>query len=255
MYMKSSSQRELIVVHSSDLHLGTDSAFEGQGSDPMCALRRVLAVAGEERADLVLLAGDTFDHNRQPAEVIEQTVRVMGAFDAPIVILPGNHDPLTPDSVYRRPEFVTPANVSVMGLTVNQRADFPLLGLEVWGRAHVDYADMWPLCEPCPRSMRWRLAVAHGHYVDEPHQPGRLLGSWLIRDADLSAADADYIALGHWNRPARVGNGGTRAYYSGCPDFAGTVNVVRFRSEGSVEVVRTPVPAPAKSLSIEVVAG
>ena len=247
--MNNTLQRDLVVVHSSDLHLGTDSNFSPQSSDPMTPLRLVLQVAEEERADLVLLAGDTFDHNRQPAHLIEQTVQVLGEFGAPIVILPGNHDPLTPDSVYRRAEFVTPANVSVLGLTVNEKAEFPALGLEVWGRAHIDYLDMSPLHAPAPRSTRWRVTAVHGHYVDEPDEPGRLLGSWLIRRQDLVDTDADYVALGHWNRSVRVGDEQVNAYYSGSPDLAGTVNVVRLRSDGAVEVTQKTLPTttPADS--------
>ena len=63
--------------------------------------------------------------------------------------------------------------------------------------------------------------------------------SWLISNADIEAARADYLALGHWNRAARVGTRVTvPAYYSGSPDLAKTVNVVRLRGNGAVEVMR-----------------
>ena len=45
---------------------------------------------------------------------------------------------------------------------------------------------------------------------------------------------SDYVALGHWNRAVRVGNGAVPAYYSGSPDLARTVNVVRLKATGSV---------------------
>ena len=238
--MTMNPQHDVVVVHSSDLHLGTDSMFSPYASDPLVLLRGVLEVAAAVGADLVVLAGDTFDHNRQPSELLDYTARVLGEYGAPIVILPGNHDPLTPDSVYRRPEFAIPANVCVLGLTVDEIVEFPRLGLEVWGRAHADYADMSPLRDPSPRAMRWRLAAAHGHYVDESAEPGRLLGSWLIRRNDLIATDADYVALGHWNRGVRVSDDGVNAYYSGSPDFTGTVNVVRLCQSGAVEVTHEP---------------
>ncbi len=56
--------------------------------------------------------------------------------------------------------------------------------------------------------------------------------SWLIGDAEIAATGADYVALGHWNRAARVGNGAVPAYYSGSPEYAGTVNVVRMSEAG-----------------------
>jgi len=239
--MSGASQREVVLVHSLDLHLGADSSFGASySSDQLSVLHRVLAAATAVGADLVLLVGDTFDHNRQPAELVDRAARTMGEFSAPIVILPGNHDPLTPDSVYHRAELAAASNVCVLGLTVGEAVVFPKLDLEVWGRAHLDYFDMSPLEKPRSRSTRWQLAAAHGHYVEEPDEPGRLLGSWLIRREELLATGADYVALGHWNRAARVGDEQVNAYYSGSPDLAGTVNVVRLRQDGSVEVTRAP---------------
>ncbi|MGH7833974.1 MAG: metallophosphoesterase family protein, partial [Candidatus Binatia bacterium] len=190
--------------------------------------------------DVVVLAGDTFDHNRQPVELVDRIAESMEYFRAPIVILPGNHDPLTPDSVYRNSSMSAARNVCILGLTVDDAVVFPEFDLEIWGRAHFDYLDMSPLDNPRSRSTRWQVAAAHGHYVEEPKECGRLLGSWLIRREELLATGVDYVALGHWNRAARVGDDGIHAYYSGCPDYAGTINVVRLRADGAVEVSRAP---------------
>ena len=163
-----SEAREVLIVHTSDLHLGADSVLTDDVSGNVPVLEQVLSTARAQQADLVILAGDTFDHNRQRARVLEEVSEVMADAGLPIVILPGNHDPLTPDSVYRRSEFGNAGNVHVLGLTA-ERSDFPELDLEVWGRPHVDYLDMMPLPEPPERRTRWQLAVAHGHYVeDEP---------------------------------------------------------------------------------------
>jgi DNA repair exonuclease SbcCD nuclease subunit len=245
--MSDSLKRDVVLVHSSDLHLSADSSLGLAGlPDPWSVLRDVLAAAAAARADLVVLAGDTFDHNRQPPAFIDGALQIMREFGAPVVILPGNHDPLTPDSVYRRADLSSTSNVCVLGLTVEERVAFPDLGLEIWGRAHKDYFDMSPLSGARSRGMRWRLAAAHGHYVEERDEPGRFLGSWLIRRQDLVATGADYVALGHWNRAARVGEGDIHAYYSGSPEYAGTVNVVRLRQNGTVEVTLAPVGRSAR---------
>lgn len=246
------SYRDVVLVHSSDLHLGTDSSFGPPGSaDRLSVLSEVLETATAVGADLLVLAGDTFDHNRQPSELLEQVARTMGEFPAPIVILPGNHDPLTSNSVYRRAELTDIPNICVLGLTVGEAAVFPRLGLKVCGKAHLDYSDMSPLPKSLDRSTRWQLAAAHGHYVEEPEEPGRLLGSWLIRREELRATGADYVALGHWNRPARVGDRHIHAYYSGSPDYAGTVNVVRLQSNGAVEVTLAPLRSSASQPASE----
>jgi hypothetical protein len=56
----------------------------------------------------------------------------------------------------------------------------------------------------------------------------------------IAATAADYLALGHWDRPVRVGNGVVPAYYSGSPDLAETVNLVRLTAAGEVVVTREP---------------
>jgi len=116
---------------------------------------------------------------------------------------------------------------------------FPEFDMEIWGHAHVDYGNMVPLRDPRPKTARWHIALAHGHYEDDGAVP--LRPSWLISNAELDATEADYIALGHWNRAAQVGTGKVQGYYSGSPDLAKTVNVVRLTHNGDVEVTRAPI--------------
>lgn len=228
------SQREVVIVHSSDLHLGTDDSFSDK--DRLEVLPKVLAAAAETNADIVLLAGDSFDNHRQPIEILERATDMLRDYAKPVVILPGNHDPLTPDSVYRRGGLGFIDNVSILGLNVGEAVLFSQFELEIWGHAHFDYMDMSPLANPRLRTTRWQLAAAHGHYVDEVRDPNRLIGSWLIHREELLATGSDYVALGHWNQSTAVGNGAIAAHYSGSPEYTGTVNVVRLRTDGTVEV-------------------
>ncbi|MGH7826682.1 MAG: metallophosphoesterase family protein [Candidatus Binatia bacterium] len=230
---------QAIVVHSSDLHVGIDDSFDPQRTfGSLSVLKKVLTAASDVAADVVVLAGDTFDNHRQPTELLERAGEILRDYQHPVVILPGNHDPLTPDSVYRRAGLAAISNVSILGLNVDGGMTFPELELEIWGRPHIDYTDMSPLANPRPRTTRWQLAAAHGHYVDEPRDPHRLMGSWLIHHDEIVATGADYVALGHWNQSTPVGNGQVIAHYSGSPEYAGSVNVVRLKPDGTVDVSR-----------------
>ena len=62
--------------------------------------------------------------------------------------------------------------------------------------------------------------------------------SWVFGDEEIAATSADYLALGHWDRAARVGDGIVPAYYSGSPHLARTVNLVRLTGAGEVVVTR-----------------
>jgi hypothetical protein len=49
----------------------------------------------------------------------------------------------------------------------------------------------------------------------------------------------------------KVGNGGVVAYYSGSPEYTGTVNTVRLRPDGEVVVARTPLDITRDPFSTE----
>jgi DNA repair exonuclease SbcCD nuclease subunit len=230
----------LTIVHSSDLHVDDDRIASAHDGDGTAGLAAVLACARAAGADIVLLAGDTFDNNRVPSRVIDRAGRLLADAAIPVVILPGNHDPALPDCVYVRGGYANIPNVAVLGITHDEAVAFPAQALEIWGHPHLDYENMAPLRGPRPRSTRWQVAVAHGHY-EPPHSLATpLRPSWLFSDDAIAATQADYLALGHWDRAARVGNGVVPAYYSGSPELAQTVNIIRLTASGQIAVTREP---------------
>jgi len=235
-----SAARAVVVVHSSDLHVDHDYTARLHGGDGTAGLACVLSAARNIGADVVILAGDTFDHHRLPPDLIARAARVIAAAALPVVVLPGNHDPAVGDAIYRSEALATVKNLHVIGVTHDAAVVFPKLSLEVWGRAHRDYADMIPLESVPPRRTRWQIAMAHGHYDPAADRSGGPRPSWLISDEEIAGTGADYVALGHWNRAARVGNGAVPAYYSGSPEYSGAVNVVRLSEADGVVVTRAP---------------
>jgi DNA repair exonuclease SbcCD nuclease subunit len=235
------SAAEVRLVHSSDLHVDDERVAALNGGDGTKGLGAVLATARALAADIVLLAGDTFDNHQVMSATIDRAARLIADAGLPVVILPGNHDPATPDSIYRRGGFDRIANLAILGITHDRAVPFPLHGLEIWGNAHRDYMDMVPLRDPPPRAARWHIAMGHGHYEPPETWHNPLRPSWLISDAMIAATGADYLALGHWDRAAQVGCGAIPAYYSGAPHHVDTVNSVRLTASGEVAVSREKV--------------
>ena len=200
----------------------------------------MLTTARALGADIVLLAGDTFENNHLGAAMIGRVGALLADAGASILILPGNHDPALPDSVFVRGRFDLIPNVSILGVTHDEAVCFPDSDLEIWGHAHRDYFDMAPLRGPRPRSTQWQVAMAHGHYEPPETRAYPLRPSWIFSDEEIAATGADYLALGHWDRPMRVGNGVVPAFYSGSPELARTVNLVRLTAGGDVVVTREP---------------
>jgi DNA repair exonuclease SbcCD nuclease subunit len=235
----SADQRPLVLAHSSDVHLGDDSLLD-PAPDRLVALRQIIATAEAAEAHVLLLAGDTFDNLRLPQAFLDSVRDVLAATQLDIVILPGNHDPLLDDSVYARGKFHQLANVAVIGPS-GDCVSFAQYELGIWGRAHVDYGDMRPLADPPGRTRRWNVVMAHGHYVDDSAGSDRhQLRRWRISRQEIEATQADYLALGHWNRPVEVATSPVPAWYSGSPQLAKTINIIRLADDQSAHVSRRP---------------
>jgi len=249
-YRRSRSERhprsEICIAHSSDLHVDHDHTARRHGGDGAAGLACVLAAARAASADAVVLAGDTFESHRVPQELVMRAAQIIAQAALPVVLLPGNHDPAVPEAVYRHSPLAGIENLHILGVTHEEAVLFDHLELEIWGRAHRSYLDMIPFERLRPRCSRWQIAVAHGHYQPHPDRGTRPRPGWLIGDEEIAATGADYVALGHWNRCAMVGDGSVPAYYSGAPDYAGTINLVHLGAGGArvsrlaLEIAREP---------------
>jgi DNA repair exonuclease SbcCD nuclease subunit len=235
MVNNSEESNEIRLVHSSDIHVDEGRIAMHDGAAKLAV---VLSTARRLRADIVLLAGDTFETNQLSRPVIDRAGSLFADAGLPIVVLPGNHDPALPDSVYAKGKYDQIPNLAILGVTHEMSVMFAEFDIEIWGYAHRDYFDMAPLRGPWPRSTRWQVAIGHGHYEPPATRATPLRPSWVFGDEEIAATGADYLALGHWDRPMEVSNGSVPAYYCGSPELAQTVNLVRLTLAGEVLVTR-----------------
>ena len=105
------------LLHAADLHL--DSPFAGLPPEQAAARRlqarqllellpRLCRRAG---CRLVLLAGDLFDTGAVYRDTVDQLRQALAECPAQVFIAPGNHDPMGPNSPYRR--YVWPSQVHI----------------------------------------------------------------------------------------------------------------------------------------------
>src|SRR3954447_23110776 len=95
--------RDIVVVHTSDIHVDHVYTAQVHGGDGAGRLASVLDAARKMSADVVLLAGDTFDCHRLPAALVDRAADVIATAELPVVLLPGNHDPAVSDAVFHYP--------------------------------------------------------------------------------------------------------------------------------------------------------
>ncbi len=214
-------------VHTADWQLGMTRHFLAGEAQPRYSAARRDAVAGlgslaaDVGAELVVVAGDVFEHNQLAPQVISQSLEAMRAIKVPVYLLPGNHDPLDAASVYTSALFRAecPTNVHVLDRPGAHEIRPGLQIVAAPWRSKAPTTDLVAdVLDGLPADGVIRVLVAHGG-VDvldpDPTKPSliRLAG---IENA-LTRGAVHYVALGDKHSVTEVGSSG-RAWYSGSPE-------------------------------------
>ncbi|MDH6244509.1 exonuclease SbcCD subunit D [Mycobacterium sp. OTB74] len=212
-------------VHTADWQLGMTRHFLNGEAQPRYsaarrdAVARLGAVCAEVGAEFVVVAGDVFEHNQLDPREVSLSLEAMRSIKVPVFLLPGNHDPLDPSSVYTSALFLAecPVNVVVLDGVHQLRPGVEIIGApwrskapttDLTGGAVAHLAD----------DGTTRIVVGHGG-VDvldpDPDKPS------VIRLDEVEAAvrrgAVHYVALGDKHSRTEVGSTG-RVWYSGAPE-------------------------------------
>ena len=208
------------LAHCSDIHLDSDYYGGDWNRDRSHRDRAIFdALLDAIRAgqpDLMLLAGDLFDHNRASVDTVEWACERLAALPFPVVMIPGNHDCLAENAVYHRHDFAA-AGLHLLLDPAGQTLTLRELGVAVWGRGLVDHhPGHRPLADlpGRPDPDLWYLGLAHGVHVPAA---GESRNSSPIHAHEIEQAEFDYLALGHIHCARDVSAGTTPAWYSGAP--------------------------------------
>jgi len=97
------------------------------------AFRRFVDLALELRVDAVTIGGDLYEHERSTLDTGNFLARQFARLGAiPALVSPGNHDPVVPDSLWRRVTW--PGNVTIF--TEPRFRAAKLAGVTIWGAGH-----------------------------------------------------------------------------------------------------------------------
>ncbi|MBA7626591.1 3',5'-cyclic adenosine monophosphate phosphodiesterase CpdA [subsurface metagenome] len=221
------------ILHTSDVHLSS------LGDRACHSLEAIVNLAIKTEVDLVIIAGDFFDDNRVDDNLVSFVVEQLGRLSVPTFILPGNHDPLVPESVYHRVELWQDAG-NIRIFQAPQGETFTLPGLSVWGKPIVSHTgDLRPLAGiPPPQGKgQWHIAVAHGYYYVDTGPA--VFPSFHITHKEIVSSGRDYIALGHCPTFRCVCDAPVKACYCDSPSWAssyGAVNIVDLIEGTGVQV-------------------
>ena len=230
-------RRPLRALHTADVHLDDDSYGSKGRERGRRVFQAIIECALADEVDLLLIAGDLFDHNRVPDDSIAFVRSELDRLRQPVVILPGNHDALYANAIHDRHDFREGTNhVYVIRQLHGETIELPELDVVVWGRAMEEHEPAFrPLARiPVRNDGRWHIAMAHGFFYGEGERPER---SSPIFANEIRDSGWDYVALGHQHVQMDVSQGAVTAWYAGSP---GTVLRIDFSADDGVRVAPRP---------------
>ena len=240
----------LKILHTADWHLGyvsqqlDDEDAKRLAQARLAAIEQVFGIAHRQEVRCMLCAGDLFDVPEPPEEWWRGLLDVFHRrhdWTIPVILLPGNHDPIKVGSVYSREHpFRTtlPAWVHV----VDSREFSLNLGDDatIYAAPCTSTAGSTDLALALPNRVdgdtRFRVGLVHGSTFDVPDYQ---VNFPISKDAaDLRGLD--YLAVGDTHGYREVVPGATApTIYPGTPEptkfgekDAGEVVIVAFRTRG-----------------------
>lgn len=224
------------ILHTSDLHFGISIAGYPMIHEQKKLAGRLVALAREARADVVLIAGDIYDNAVSTAEAIsvydEMVTQLCRDVGVKVLVCAGNHDGAARLAAMGR--LLERAGLYVAGSVRNgvvqvreQDCDFYLLPFFSIEEARFLYPDreiasyrdafdalledIRSRFEPGRKQVLASHCYVSGAQVSESDRAVVVGGAAMV-GADVFAG-FDYVALGHLHRAQQIGN----ARYSGSP--------------------------------------
>ena len=207
-------------LHSSDVHIGKrfgnlPEDLRGRLRDARhSVLARLAAQARANGAATILLAGDTFDTETPTPAMLRQALAAMHQQDGlRWVLLPGNHDSLLAEELWRSAHEVLPDNVilATTAESVPLASGVSLLPAPCTTRRPGRDLTEWMNTAPTSDG-DLRIGLAHGPVQDFSEDSG---ASDVISPDRTSRAGLDYLALGDWHGQMMINE---RTWYSGTPE-------------------------------------
>ena len=238
------------ILHTADVHLG--AAFAGlgaRGTRQRQRLREVLndvvETAVRESAQLLFLAGDTFDNLRPSPESLQAfqfLVRKTASAGIPVVLIAGTHDHWAGNEIFPKLQHELGTALVVLS-PENPVWEHAGMGVRIQGASLVRQDEPAHPLASLRRSADfsgWQIGMAHAAL--DLGKAGTTEARFTPQE--VAATGLDYLALGHWHGCLDCSQGTVTAWYPGSPEMialdeadSGKVLLVTLEEGKPVQVV------------------
>ncbi len=213
-------------LHTSDWQLGMTRHFlrpaaQARFTDARIeAIRTIGRIARDEGCAFVAVAGDVFESNLVDRGVLSRALEAMREAAITFYLLPGNHDALSPGSVWLSAAFESnrPPNVHVLTEQPVEVAPGEWLVGAPYRSRKASGDPLAGALERCASLAGTCVVIGHGQVeslVPDVGQAG-IIGLEPLRDS-FANGNVAYVGLGDRHSRTDVGLGG-QAWYSGAPE-------------------------------------
>lgn len=235
-------------IHTADWQLGRPfRAFDARVANlleqaRLDAIGRIGAIARNQGAAHVLVAGDVFDSQQPSPRTITQVLdRLAAAREVTWHLLPGNHDPARPAGLWEqlvRRGLPANARVYVESKPVEIASGVLLLPSPWTTKSQTNDSTAWMDAAPTPAGAL-RIGLAHGSirdFTSMGESPA------IIDPARAHKARLDYLALGDWHGTEQID---PRTWYAGTPEPD------RFPDNAPGNVLAVSIDGPGRASKVE----
>jgi DNA repair exonuclease SbcCD nuclease subunit len=192
-------------IHIADVHLGAvpdaDKPWGVEREKEIWnSFQNIITICNEEKIELLLIAGDLFHKQPLMRELKEVNYQFSKLETAQVVLIAGNHDPISARSYYTGFEWND--KVHMLGSESMECIYLPGLDTEVYGFSYHTRDITEPKYDTAKPEQNDRIHILLAHGGDEKNIP--------INKKRVEEAGFDYVALGHIHKPEIFG--GKMAY-------------------------------------------
>lgn len=212
---------KVTFLHTSDWQLGMTRWFlspEAQArfeEDRLVAIRKLGEIALDRGCEFIVVAGDVFEHNSLSQRTFGRAKEALSKVPIDVYLLPGNHDPLSADSMLRKVAELPNVHLLDSNEPVHVREGVELVGAPLLSK-HPSGDLVAAALAPLVPQQEGAIRILVGHGQAESRGGEATIDLETIEQALVDRV-IDYVALGDTHSTEQVGSSGN-VWFSGSPE-------------------------------------